>query len=36
MDWLRNDTDLAMRRRNLLFPEPEPDRGESSPRWKIP
>jgi nitrite reductase (NADH) large subunit len=29
MDWLRNDTDLAMRRRNLLFPEPEPDRGES-------
>jgi nitrite reductase (NADH) large subunit len=29
MDWLRNDTDLTMRRRNLLFPEPEPDRGES-------
>jgi nitrite reductase (NADH) large subunit len=29
MDWLRNNTDLEMRRRNLLFPEPEPDRGES-------
>jgi len=29
MEWLRSDTDLAMHRRNLLFPEPEPDRGES-------
>ena len=29
MDWLRNDADLLMRRRNLLFPEPEQDRGAS-------
>jgi nitrite reductase (NADH) large subunit len=29
MDWLRNDADLLMRRRNLLFPEPEKDRGAS-------
>ena len=29
MDWMRNNTDLAMHRRNLLFPEPEADRGES-------
>ncbi|HXI44148.1 MAG TPA: nitrite reductase large subunit NirB [Bryobacteraceae bacterium] len=29
MDWLRNDADLVMRRRNLLFPESEEDRGAS-------
>ena len=29
MDWLRNDKDLILHRRNLLFPEAEPDRGES-------
>jgi nitrite reductase (NADH) large subunit len=29
MDWLRNDTDLILHRRNLLFPEPEADRGQS-------
>jgi len=29
MDWLRNDADLLLRRRNLLFPEPEKDRGAS-------
>ena len=29
MDWLRNSTDLLLRRKNLLFPEPEPDRGTS-------
>ena len=29
MEWLRQSTDLTMRRRNLLFPEPEPDHGTS-------
>jgi len=28
MDWLRNNTDLLVRRKNLLFPEPVSDRGE--------
>ncbi|MGH7551427.1 MAG: nitrite reductase large subunit NirB [Longimicrobiales bacterium] len=27
MEWLRNDADLAQKRRNLLFPESGPDRG---------
>jgi nitrite reductase (NADH) large subunit len=27
MEWLRNDTDLTLARRNLLFPEPVPDHG---------
>lgn len=29
MEWLRDSTDLVMRRRNLLFPEREPDHGTS-------
>jgi nitrite reductase (NADH) large subunit len=29
MEWLRHNSDLVLRRRNLLFPEPEPDRGRS-------
>ena len=29
MEWLRHDTDLVMHRRNLLFPEPVADQGES-------
>jgi nitrite reductase (NADH) large subunit len=29
MEWLRHNSDLVLRRRNLLFPEPEPDRGSS-------
>jgi nitrite reductase (NADH) large subunit len=29
MDWLRNDTDLIIHRRNLLFPLAEADHGES-------
>jgi hypothetical protein len=29
MDWLRHNSDLVLRRRNLLFPKPEPDRGSS-------
>jgi len=29
MEWLRTDADLLVRRRNLLFPEPAADRGES-------
>lgn len=28
MDWLRNNTDLLVRRKHLLFPEPVSDRGE--------
>jgi len=29
MDWLRTNADLVVRRRNLLFPEPVEDKGES-------
>jgi nitrite reductase (NADH) large subunit len=29
MDWLRTDADLVVRRRNLLFPEPVADKGQS-------
>jgi nitrite reductase (NADH) large subunit len=29
MEWLRSKTDLEVRRRNLLFPEPVADKGES-------
>jgi nitrite reductase (NADH) large subunit len=29
MDWLRSSTDLEVRRRNLLFPEPVADHGSS-------
>ncbi len=28
MNWFRNNTDLLVRRKNLLFPEPVSDRGE--------
>jgi nitrite reductase (NADH) large subunit len=29
MEWLRTNADLVVRRRNLLFPEPVPDHGQS-------
>jgi nitrite reductase (NADH) large subunit len=29
MDWFRSDADLVVRRRNLLFPEPVADKGQS-------
>jgi nitrite reductase (NADH) large subunit len=29
MDWLRTNADLVVRRRNLLFPDPVEDKGES-------
>jgi nitrite reductase (NADH) large subunit len=29
LDWLRTNTDLLVRRRSLLFPEPVPDGGQS-------
>src|SRR5258708_31002875 len=29
MDWLRTNADLEVRRRNLLFPEPVADKGDT-------